>query len=98
MVLASCRSIMNDYCSEEEFHILCCCGFYTHIRNFCSMVGIAELNNEWADYAAPGGWNGKTHSLDCSTALMIQFLLHCCFIHQPIFRPNHFHVTFFCRS
>ncbi|KAG0564057.1 hypothetical protein M758_8G074400 [Ceratodon purpureus] len=25
--------------------------------NWNSMVGIAELNNEWADYATPGGWN-----------------------------------------
>jgi len=27
--------------------------------NFFSMTTIADLNDKWASYAGPGGWNGN---------------------------------------
>lgn len=29
------------------------------VRVFDSMTTIADLNDKWAAYAGPGGWNGK---------------------------------------
>lgn len=29
----------------------------------CSMTTLADLNDKWASYAGPGGWNGRSYNI-----------------------------------
>lgn len=59
-----------------------------------SMISRADLNDEWASYAGPGGWNGKNPHL--SLVLYIESILDCLVTKYKFFNQNKYIIMSMC--
>ena len=58
------------------------------------MISRADLNDEWASYAGPGGWNGKNPHL--SLVLYIESILDCLVTKYKFFNQNKYIIMSMC--
>ncbi len=70
--------------------------FHVGVHICCRMVEIADLNDQWAEYAGPGGWNGRTcDNQNKILHLSLQIACHSAvFLHWHVFTMG---LTLYCR-